>query len=120
MQQVTLEWDAPRHWPELRALAEGLLAACDGRIGAEQPDWIGHVKALVATEEGAAYASLTGAGEPVTWRGALARPAARAEVTLYAVIWAAPEALAQAAVSGALAPLEGRGHEDTRARRHDD
>ncbi|MEN9933692.1 MAG: hypothetical protein RLZZ387_271 [Chloroflexota bacterium] len=103
--QAVLEWERPREWPELRRLAEGLLAECDERLRAELPDWIGHVKALVATGEGAAYASLTGAGEPVTWRGALGSPAARATVTLYAIVWAAPEELARAIVDAALERL---------------
>jgi hypothetical protein len=111
--QVALEWDEPRSWPELRALAEGLLAACDAALRPELPDWIGHLKALVATPEGAAYASLTGAGEPVTWRGALAQPTRRAEVTLYAVVWAAPEPVLQAAVDAAMEDLPRR-HEGTK------
>ena len=104
-QQVTCAWPTPRAWGELRALAERLLAACDARLARELPAWVGHVKALVVTAEGAAYASLTGAGEAITWRGALARPAARAEVTLYAVVWAADEALVRAAVEAALAQV---------------
>jgi hypothetical protein len=101
-QQLTLEWERPRTWPELKAMAECLVTACDDALRRDHPDWLGHVKALVVTAEGAAYASLTGAGEPITWRGTLHEDAARADVTLYAVVWGVPEALVQTAVAEAL------------------
>lgn len=104
-QQIARSWDAPQRPDELHALAERLLADCDAALRAELPDWIGHLKALLVTPGGAAYASLTGAGEPVTWRGALASPAEAAEVTLYAVVWGAPEPLVRAAVQAALAQV---------------
>lgn len=105
-QKIARSWEAAQGPAELHALAERLLADCDAVLRAELPEWIGHLKALVATPRGAAYASLTGAGEPVTWRGALAAPAATAEITLYAVVWGAPEPLVRAAVEGSLRPLD--------------
>ncbi len=101
--RVEMEWEAPQPWPELRRLAEELLAAFDGRLTQEAPDWLGHCKVLVATAEGCAYASLTAAGERATWRGALALPAMAAAFTVYAVIWAAPEAAVETAVAHAIA-----------------
>jgi hypothetical protein len=101
-QQVIRVWEQPRAWPELKALAERLVMACDTALRHDHPDWLGHVKTLVVTAEGAAYASLTGAGEPITWRGTLHQPATRAEITLYAVVWGAPERLVQAVVAEAL------------------
>jgi hypothetical protein len=106
---LELVWEAARKPGELRALAEGLLAACDGRLRAELPDWLGHIKCLVATPSGAAYASLTGAGEPVTWAGGIREASPRATVTLYAAVWGAGGTLVAEAVEKALEGMRDEG-----------
>jgi hypothetical protein len=101
--RVEMEWEVPQPWPELRRLAEELLAAFDGRLAREAPDWIGHCKVLVATAEGCAYASITAAGERASWRGTLVLPATAAAFTVYAVVWATPETAVETAVAHAIA-----------------
>lgn len=100
--QVQCAWDVPRDWPMLRQLIEELTQDCAQHITAAAPEWLGHLKTLIVTDEGAAYASITGAGEPLTWRGALSLPASAATITLYAVVWALDDATVTAAVEAAL------------------
>jgi len=101
-QSVELRWDSAREPAELMRLAEELLAGCDARLRETVTDWIGHVKVLIATLEGAAYASLTGAGEPITWAGTLKNPAAQATVSLYAVVWGVSDEVVARAVEEAI------------------
>lgn len=99
--RVAIAWDAPQSWPALQSLGEALLTACDAAVRPHAPTWLGHCKALFATGDQAAYASLTGADEPITWRGTLL-PTASATVTLYAVVYGADDATVTAAVDNAL------------------
>lgn len=89
--RVELTFDTPEDWPALRQRVEGVLRDLDRRLCVRASDWVGHCKALVATADGSAYASLTGAGEAISWRGELREPASRAELTIYAAVWGLTE-----------------------------
>jgi hypothetical protein len=102
--KVHLEWTTgPRAWPELRQLAETTLHACAASLARHTSEWLGHLKLLLESEHGAAYCSITGAGERLSWRGALPEPASRVTVTLYGVVWGMSDSAVAAAVDAALA-----------------
>jgi len=101
--RVVIAWPTPRPWAAIRADVEALLRACDERCAARVPGWIGHVKALVRTPEDAVYASTTGAGEPVSWRGAWdGRPLSGLTLTLYGAVYGATDDALDAIIASAL------------------
>lgn len=64
-----------------------LLHTCDELIRRHAPPWLGHCKALIETPHGNAYASITGAHEPLSWRGAIPPSSEQPMVTVYCVAY---------------------------------
>lgn len=126
VRQVELGGSTPRSWPALQQLVAALLATCDLLIAARAPGWLGHCKALISTPDGSAYASITGADEPLSWRGSLAHglaPDAPLRLTLYCIAYGPDDATMAEVVERALAehlpeavPLGGGDGESANAR----
>ncbi len=99
--RVAITEDAPQSWPAAQQLVEVLLHTCDQLISRHAPDWLGHCKALLEADGGCAYASLTAAGEPISWRGSLENIDALT-LTLYGAVYGVPDAVLQTVVEQAL------------------
>lgn len=95
----------PQPWPALQQLAEALLVAINADLIRSAPHWLGHCKLLVETDRGSAYASLTGADEPISWRGTLTGPFGQIGLTAYGVVYGATDQAVAAAINRALADL---------------
>jgi hypothetical protein len=102
-ERVTIAWDTPHDWSMVQSILAALLHACDDGLAQHTADWLGHCKALVEADGAAAYGSITGAGEPLSWRGSLPMPLRAATITLYAVVYAVPDAAVAVVVRDALA-----------------
>ena len=98
----SLMWDAPRTPDHLRRLIEALLRYIDTRLQRARPEWVGHVKVLITNDAESSYGSLTSADDQPQWAGTLTAPVQRAELTIYAAIYALTDAEVAAAVDGAL------------------
>lgn len=107
VRRLALAWDEPPAWPVLRQLAELTLRACAAKLAQVDPEWLGHLKLLLETGQGAAYCSITGAGEPLSWRGTVPTPVSPVTVTLYGVVWGMADASVAEAVDGAFVRIDG-------------
>lgn len=99
----SLMWDEPQTPDQVRMAIETLLRNIDARLQTAKADWVGHVKVLVTNGAESAYGSLTTADDQPRWAGLLATAVQRAELTVYAAIYALTDAQVAAAVDGALA-----------------
>jgi len=92
----------PQEWPMVQQALVALLQACDDGLVQHTTDWLGHCKALIEADGAAAYGSITGAGEPVSWRGTLHTSVTHAAITVYGVVYAVPDEVVVAVVQQAL------------------
>ena len=99
----TVHWLEPRSPEATRALVTELLGAIGERLKAVNPQWIGHVKIMIAGGGEACYCSLTAAVDQPHWAGALQRDIADAELTVYAAIYSLSDAQVAQAVDETLA-----------------
>lgn len=98
----TLQWNAAQSPDALRGQIAALLTAIDERLRARDDAWIGHVKILISGGEQSMYGSITAAGDPPHWAGALATELDRAEMTVYAAIYGLTDADVAVAVDSTL------------------
>jgi hypothetical protein len=103
--RLTLTWPTPQAWPAQQHAIEALLLSCDRALGALEPDWVGHCKAMLNVDGQVAYGSVGMASAPPTWAGGPLPDAASAELTLYAAIYGLDEQQVAAALDVALATL---------------
>jgi len=94
---------AGRQGRALPATIEALLRDCDRLLAQYAPRWLGHCKVLAETAHGAAYASLTGAGEPISWSGTLPQHIDQAMITVYGAVYGASDEVVAAALDAAMA-----------------
>lgn len=104
--RLTLDWAAPQPGPQFAALVETTMRAIDRRLQNTAPTWVGHCKLLVSSDGAAVYASLTTADDVVRWTGTLPATLHHAEITLYAAIYALPDAVVAAALDAELPGLQ--------------
>ncbi len=100
--RVNITWNDPQDWDQIQRILALLLQYCEQVLAQHNATWLGHCKALVQADGGAAYGSITGAGEPLSWRGTLPEPVSETTITLYCVVYAVPEDLVVATVEAAL------------------
>jgi hypothetical protein len=92
------------HMPlALHTAVEALLRDCNRRLIELSPGWLGHCKALIEGGDGSAYASLTGADQPITWRGQLHGSASEATLTLYCAVYGLDDTAIEGAVTAVIA-----------------
>jgi hypothetical protein len=103
VKRVAVTWRLPQEWTEVQQVLAALLQDCERSLAQHNPHWLGHCKALVEAGGSAAYGSITGADEPLSWRGVLHEPASEATLTLYCVVYAMADETVEAAVQKALA-----------------
>lgn len=101
-QRVIVRWSEPQDWTQVQQVLAALLQTCSSALAQHNPDWLGHCKALAEADRQAAYGSMTGADEPLSWRGALRGASSEVVMTLYAVVYALPDDVVEAAVRSAL------------------
>jgi hypothetical protein len=100
--RVIVAWNMPRNWPQIQELLGALLQSCEQALTQHNPHWLGHCKALVEAGGNAAYGSITGADEPLSWRGGLRAPVNEATITLYCVVYGMHDAAVETALIEAL------------------
>lgn len=100
--RVDVTWNEPQSWGQVEHILAQLLHHCERSLAQINASWLGHCKALVQADGSAAYGSVTGAGDPLSWRGVLREPVIHATITLYCVAYAVPEDTVVAAVETAI------------------
>lgn len=98
VKRISIAWEEPHSWSQIQQLLATLLQCCERSLAQHNPKWLGHCKALVEAGNDAAYGSITGADEPLSWRGILREPASEAVITLYCVIYAMPDGIVEMVV----------------------
>ena len=97
----SIRLDEPLSAEAVRHGVERFLRWLDERLQARDPNWVGHCKLLVASANGAIYASMTAAGDGPRWAGEPAGLAA-AELTIYVALYGWSNGDIAAALDGLL------------------